>query len=106
MSLKGEGKMYAEFAQTPDTTQARIAAIPTSYVVAALLGAGLGLLLSLIWPHLTGMAALALWPLGMALGALGAGLGTMIRPGETAWGLVFAGQALGAVTLFLLLLAL
>lgn len=81
-------------------------AVPMTYVVAVLLGAGLGLLFSQMIPHLDGAAALALWPLGLALGALVVGLGTMAGGGETVWGLVFSGQALGAITLLLLLLAL
>lgn len=98
--------MFAELVRAPDATETSMPVVPTTYALAVLLGGGIGFLFSWLWPHLTGLAGVALWPLGFALGALGAGVGTMFRSGETAWGLVFGGQVLGAVALALLLLAL
>ena len=97
--------MFAQFAHDPIENQSHKSALPASTLVAVLLGLGLGALFTLLWPHLTGLVALAAWPLGLSITTLAVGLLNFRWSGEPSWGLVIGGQVLGVTAVSLLLLS-
>lgn len=96
--------MFAQIVENPIIMTAQPKTIFTPLRVAILLGLGLGGLFT-IWPHFTGLAAWAMWPLGVAITSLGMGILSFRRPGATEWQLIFLGQALGVTAVALLLIA-
>ena len=73
------------------------------HVAACLIGLAFGYLFSTIWPAFTGLAALALWPLGIALGLVSTTLLVSLVTRQTFWELLITGKVLvfiGAGMLF------
>lgn len=85
--------MIAPFTQTKVINQT-LARIPLLYFVAVLIGLIIGYLFSTIWFAFSGLAALALWLLGMALGLVGTALITSLVARQTFWELLIAGKLL------------
>ena len=85
--------MIIPFTQTKAGNQIR-SRIPFIYLVAASIGLMFGHLFSTIWPAFTGLAALALWSLGMALGLVGTTLITSFVTRQTFWELLIVGKLL------------
>jgi hypothetical protein len=70
--------------------------------VAILIGLLAGGALNMLWDGLPLLAALAMWPLGLAVSFILVALVHYRRTGDGQWGLALAGQALGvlAVAMF------
>ena len=73
--------------------------------VAVFAGLLLGGLFTLLMPQISGLVALALWPLGMAIALLAVGLWSKRRPGATQWGFLLLGQILGVTAVAMLFIA-
>lgn len=73
--------------------------------IAVLLGTGCGFMLSWLWPMVTGLAAWALWPLGMAIGLIGVTLFASLLVGQTHWELLIIGKLFAVLGAFLLFLS-
>lgn len=95
--------MLAQFIPNSSISETRNGA-SAPMLVTAVLGLALGALFTWLLP-MAGIAALGLWLLGMGIAMLAVGLSTVHRPGESLWGLVFAGQVLGVTAVALLLIA-
>lgn len=66
-------------------------------LTAVLIGLGCGLLFSYLWPGFHGLAALAVWPLGLAAGLLMTVFGTAVFARQIHWDLLFVGKLLALV---------
>ena len=91
--------MFAQFAQDTPLDQPTFVT-PTRLAIC--LGLSLGVLFAWLWPQLTGLAAVAAWMIGLAIGLLSSGLISTRRDGASAWELLLGGQALGVLALVLL----
>ncbi len=85
--------MNVPFTQTKVVNQIH-SRIPFVYFAAVIIGLMFGYLFSTIWSAFSGLAALALWPLGIALGLVGTALITSLVARQTFWGLLIAGKLL------------
>ncbi len=85
--------MIVPFMQTKVVNKT-ISQIPFVYLVAVLIGLMFGYLFSTIWTAFTGLAAFALWPLGIALGLVGTTLVTSLVSRQTFWELLIVGKLL------------
>lgn len=92
-------------AQHHPTTMNKVSTLSLQPVVALVLGALLGWGLSLLFPHLTGLAELALWPLGFAGGMVLCSLSRAEEHAFTSWTLLLVGQLLAVAGVALLFLA-
>jgi hypothetical protein len=70
--------------------------------VAILIGLLVGGLFNWVWGGLPGLASLAVWPLGVAIGLIGVALVNGRRTGETPWGMALVGQAIGVLAVGLI----
>jgi hypothetical protein len=73
--------------------------------VAIIAGLVLGGVFTFLWNGLPLLAAVAMWPLGLAIGLIGAALVSKWLRGEPAWGLALAGQVLGVLSIGLIFAA-
>lgn len=71
-------------------------------LIAILLGIGCGFMLSWLWPMATGLAAWALWSLGLAIGLIGVTLSASLLAGQTNWELLIIGKLFAVLGTFLL----
>ena len=97
--------MYAQVTPYMTIDESVKPTVSRPVVIAVILGLVLGMLITLAWPAFTGLAALAMWPLGLGISCLVVGLVNGRQTGSTHWGLIFGGQLLGTLALALLLLA-
>jgi hypothetical protein len=74
-------------------------------VIALATGSTLSWLLTLAFAHLDGLAALALWPLGWAIGLVLVSASKSATYGESNWGMLVTGQVLAVIGVLLLFLA-
>ena len=96
--------MIADMSRTEADAKDKLT-LPLNHLMALLLGMGLGTILTLLFPHFSGLAALALWPLGLAGGLLTISLYSSHRRQETLWGFALVGQLLAVVGIALIFLA-
>lgn len=71
--------------------------------ISVTVGLALGLVFSWLWPDVSGLAAWALWPLGMATGLISVTLLASVLAGRDHWDLLIVGKAFavaGAILLF------
>lgn len=92
-------------AQHQPTTMSKVTTFPLQPVLALVVGALLGWGLSVLFPHLTGLAALALWPLGFAGGMVLCSLSRAEEHAFMSWSLLLVGQVLAVAGVTLLFLA-
>jgi len=72
---------------------------PRPALTALIVGLGLGALFTLVWPGASGLAALARWSAGTALGLLIVALAGRKHLGLARWDLMLGGQLLGLLAI-------
>ncbi|MBP6469171.1 MAG: hypothetical protein KBE23_05635 [Chloroflexi bacterium] len=73
--------------------------------VAVFVGLLLGGVFNWLWSGLPFLAALAMWPLGLAIGLIVVALASRWLRGEAQWGMALAGQAIGVLAIALVFVA-
>ncbi|MCP5099262.1 MAG: hypothetical protein GY943_27225 [Chloroflexi bacterium] len=92
--------MIAPFKQTSAlfNLAERVSILP---IIAVVTGIGFGFLFAQLWSGYAGLAALALWPLGLAMGLILTTLVASLVSQVTNWDLLIAGKVLALIGILL-----